>query len=425
MLSKEENELLTRVGPGTPMGNLMRRYWHPIAAVAELDEHPTKHVRLMGEDLALYRDRSGTYGLVELHCPHRRADMTYAMVEEDGIRCNYHGWKFDNRGNCLSMPFEDVAHPEARFRDRVKIKAYHVRAKAGLLWAYLGPEPVPELWDWDIYHETGYKTIVFSHIPCNWLQCAENDIDPVHFEWLHDTWSLDLRGERTPERRVPTHLKIAFREFEWGIEYQRLRDNSDEWQVGRVALWPNALYTGHFEYRVPIDDENTLSVCWNNDPLPGDEPFEQERIPYFWMPIKDEKTGRWISSHTVNQDIIAWVGQGTVTDRENEHLGASDEGVIMLRRRFLSDLKALQERNADPKGVLRDPSRNHALYLPRSRGGVRFAEQNRPREAYRRPSVFGLYSGLPKELEDDINRVIAERLARLQARPDGATAPAG
>lgn len=420
MLSIEENQLLTRVGPGTPMGNLMRRYWQPIAPVAELDETPTKQVRLMGEDLALYKDLSGGYGLVDLHCPHRRADMSYGIIEPDGLRCNYHGWAFDNRGNCTSMPFEDTAHPEARFRDKVKIKAYPVQAKAGLLWAYLGPDPVPELWDWDIYHENGYKTIVFGHIPCNWLQCAENDIDPVHFEWLHDTWPLQLRGERTADNVPPKHLKINFKEFEWGIEYQRLRENSDDWQVGRVALWPNALYTGHFEYRVPIDDENTLSVCWNNDPLPGDEPFVQDRIPYFWSPIKDEKTGRWISTHTVNQDIIAWVGQGTVSDRQNEHLGASDEGVIMLRRQFLNDLKKLEETGADPKAILRDPSRNHAMYLPRSGGGVRFNERSRLGPV-RRPSVYSLYYGLPDDLRDDIERVIAERSAKLeQSEPTAA-----
>jgi len=407
VLTHEENRLLTRVGAGTPMGNLMRRYWQPVAAVAELDETPTKQVRLMGEDLALYKDTSGGYGLMDLHCPHRRADMSYGLVEANGLRCNYHGWLFDAQGACTEQPFEEIAHPEARFKDKVTIKAYPVQAKAGLLWAYLGPLPAPELWDWDVYHETGYKTIVFGHIPCNWLQCAENDIDPVHFEWLHAHWSLDLQGRRAG-RTIPTHLEVAFEEFEWGIEYKRLLNNSPEWQVGRVALWPNALYTGHFEYRVPIDDENTLSVCWNNEPLPGDEPFEQPRIPYFWSPIKDPATGRWINTHTVNQDIIAWVGQGTVSDRENEHLGASDEGVIMLRRRFLNDLRRIEESGVDPKGILRDPSRNHAMYLPRSSGGERLANSTRA-AGPRRLGVAGLYYGLPKEIEDDMLRVIASR----------------
>ena len=408
MLSKEENDLLCRIGPGTPMGNLMRRYWQPIAAVAELDERATKPVRLMGEDLALYKDKSGTYGLVDLHCAHRRADLSYGMVEECGLRCNYHGWAYNEKGDCISQPFEEMVHPEAHFKDRVKIKAYPVKPKAGLLWAYLGPSPVPELWDWDIYHETGYKTIVFSHIPCNWLQCAENDIDPVHFEWLHSNWSQDLRGQRDPSKPVPTHLEIDFREFEWGIEYRRLLNNSEEWQVGRVALWPNALYTGHFEWRVPVDDENTLSVCWNNDLLPGDEPFEQERIPYFWSPIKDERTGRWINTHTVNQDIIAWVGQGIRSDRENEHLGASDEGVIRLRKRFLMDIRVVED-GGDPKGILRDPKRNHALHLPRSSGGEPLGGRAATSAGGRTPTASRLYYGLPKEIEEDIARVFAAR----------------
>lgn len=409
MLSKEENELLCQVGPGTPMGNLMRRYWQPIAAAAEMDETPTKYVRLMGEDLALYKDKSGMYGLLDLHCAHRRSDLTYGMVEDCGLRCNYHGWAYNEKGDCIDQPFEEATHPEAHFKDRIKIKAYPVKEKAGLLWAYMGPAPVPELWDWDIFHEIGYKTIVFSPIPCNWLQCAENDIDPVHFEWLHSNWSQNLKGVRDPKKnRIPTHLEIAFEEFEWGFEYKRRLDNSEEWQVGRVALWPNCLAVSHFEWRVPVDDEHTLSVCWNIDLMPGDEPFEQKTVPYFWSPIKDPQTGRWINSHTVNQDIIAWVGQGTISDRENEHLGASDEGVIRLRRQLLHDIKVVQE-GGDPKGILRDPNRNHSLFLPRPSGGVGLAARPRLGQPGGRSVASSLYYGLPKEIEEDIERVFAER----------------
>ena len=416
MLSKEENALLCQVGPGTPMGNLLRRYWMPFAAAAEMDETPTKPVRLMGEDMALYKDKSGTYGLVELHCPHRRADLSYGMVEEDGLRCNYHGWKFNEKGDCLSQPFEESSHPDSHFKDKVKVKAYPVQEKAGLLWAYMGPSPVPELWDWDIYNEKGYKTIVFSPIPGNWLQCAENDIDPVHFEWLHSNWTADLKGERDANNnRIAKHLEIAFEEFEWGYEYKRRLNNSDEWQVGRVALGPNCLSVSHFEWRVPVDDDNTLSVCWNIDLMDGDEPYVQEKVPYFWSPIKDEKTGRWINTHTVQQDIIAWVGQGVKSDRENEHLGASDEGVILLRRKLLDDIKVV-EQGGDPKGILRDPSRNHSLHLPRPNGGIGL---NAPRPRIGQPGghsvAWSLYAGLPKEIEDDIDRVFRERDRARQA----------
>ncbi|HVV95095.1 MAG TPA: Rieske 2Fe-2S domain-containing protein, partial [Hyphomicrobiales bacterium] len=143
MLDAGRNKALTEVGPGTPMGELMRRHWHPIAAVKELDENPVKAVRLLGEDLVLYKDRGGRYGLVERHCPHRSADLSYGFVEDCGLRCNYHGWLFDNDGRCLEQPYEDIAAPEVRYRDKVTILAYPVEARAGLLWAYLGPAPAP------------------------------------------------------------------------------------------------------------------------------------------------------------------------------------------------------------------------------------------------------------------------------------------
>ena len=312
MLTRQENDLLRQVGPGTPMGELMRRYWHPIAAVAEMDDTPVKPVRLMGEDFVLYRDKAGTYGLLERHCPHRRADLSYGWVEQHGLRCSYHGWLFDEAGRCLAQPFEEKAHPDARFKDKISVEARHVRAKAGLLWAYIGEAPVPELWDWDRYYDRGYKQVVFSTVPCNWLQCQENSIDPVHFEWLHSNWSLRLKDE---DGESPTHLRVGFDEFEFGFRYRRVRADTDEenelWTVGRVCLWPNALFTGHFEWRVPIDDETTLSVGWFIDPIPGERPFEQEIVPYWRAPIRDEETGRWITSHVMNQDFVAWGWPGS------------------------------------------------------------------------------------------------------------------
>src|SRR5438552_290944 len=126
MLKEEENRLLMQTGAGTPMGELLRRYWQPIAAAGELDDAGVKYVRLLGEDLALYRDRSGTYGLLELHCAHRRADLSYGIVEQRGLRCNYHGWLYDETGQCVAQPFDDVAYPETRFKERIKLQAYPV-----------------------------------------------------------------------------------------------------------------------------------------------------------------------------------------------------------------------------------------------------------------------------------------------------------
>src|SRR4051795_1722460 len=211
MLKPEQNRALMEVGPGTLMGELMRRYWMPFAAAGEMDKQATKPVRLLGEDLVLYKDESGNYGLVDRHCPHRRADMSYGWVEECGIRCNYHGWKFDHTGTCVDQPFEEVAHPDARFKDRITIKAYPVEARAGLLWAYMGPpDKKPLLPNYEPFQRpNGFVQIVLADVPCNWFQCHENTIDPVHFEWLHDTWSQVLRGSKdgTPPA---THLKLNF-----------------------------------------------------------------------------------------------------------------------------------------------------------------------------------------------------------------------
>ncbi len=368
MLSEETNRLVTEVGPGTKMGALLRRYWHPIGAASELDDVAVKPIRLFGEDLVLFRDGQGTIGLVDRHCPHRRADLSYGYVEDCGLRCNYHGWRFDATGRCLEQPFEDTVNPDTRARDGVRLKAYPVEVKAGLVWAYLGPLPAPLVPTWEPFTwANGFVQIVLSEIPCNWFQCQENSIDPIHFEWMHDNWGGRLRGAN--QKRAPKHLKIDFEEFDWGLVYRRVREGGDErhplWTVGRVCLWPNALFTGnHFEWRVPIDDLHTLSVTWFFARVPKErEPFVQKRIPYWWSPLRDPETGRLLTSHIMQQDFVAWIGQGTIADRTQEHLGNSDRGVVMMRRRFLADLDVVAA-GGDPKAIVRDPAVNARIDLP-------------------------------------------------------------
>ena len=140
MLTKEQNDRLTQVGPGTPMGELMRRYWQPIAGVAELKKEPTKAIRLLGEDLVLYRDQRGQLGLIEASCAHRRVNLLFGIPEEKGLRCPYHGWLYDETGQCLEMPAEP---PEPTFASRVQLKSYPVQVLGGLVFAYLGPQPGP------------------------------------------------------------------------------------------------------------------------------------------------------------------------------------------------------------------------------------------------------------------------------------------
>ncbi len=367
MLTAEKNRLLTEIERGQPMGDLLRRYWQPIAGVSEFDDKPIKPMRLFGENLVLYKDLSGQFGLVDRHCAHRRADLSYGWVEDGGIRCSYHGWLFNAAGQCTEQPFDDIANPGTRLKERCAVKAYPVRPLAGLLWAYMGPDPAPELPVWEPFTwDNGFVEVVFCDIPCNWLQCQENSIDPVHFEWMHDNWIVRMKGELGPY--ASKHLRLAFDEFEFGFQYRRIREGMDEqhpmWTVGRVALWPNGFFLGgHFEWRVPVDNENSLCVCWFFSRVPNDlGPYQQTRIPTWYGPIK-EPNGRWITSHIINQDIVSWVGQGIISDRTQEKLGASDVGITMMRKRFFDDLDSVA-RGEDPSGLIRDPERARCVRLP-------------------------------------------------------------
>ncbi len=368
MLTEEKNRALTQVGLGTPMGELLRRFWMPIAGVSEFDGKSVKPIRLMGEDFVLYKDLSGTFGLIDRQCVHRRADMAYGFVEENGIRCSYHGWQYGANGGCISRPYEDLANANAARKASVSIKAHPVQVKAGMIWAYLGPQPAPLLPDWEPFNwQNGFVQIVISEVPCNWFQCQENSIDPVHFEWMHNNWTTRLKGETGPY--APEHKELGFENFDYGLIYKRIRGDATKddklWKVGRVCMWPNAFFLGdHFEWRIPVDDENSLSITWSFTRLPKEsEPYVQDHVPTWFSPIKDEKTGQWITSHVINQDIVAWVGQGKIADRTKETLGLSDQGIVMLRRRLFADMEAVAD-GRDPSGLIRDPAKNINVELP-------------------------------------------------------------
>ena len=204
MVSPEENELLTRIGPGTRMGTLLRRYWWPFAAASDMDNRWTMPVRLLGENLVVYRDRSGALGLIAEQCPHRRASLVYGIPTANGLRCPYHGWAFDHAGHCTEQPNEPA---NSTFKDKVAIAGYPIEELGGLLFAYLGPLPAPLVPRLAPYVVPGAIRLVGKQVvPCNWLQIMENSLDPIHTEWLHGAlyeFIKETSGEQVAIARPP------------------------------------------------------------------------------------------------------------------------------------------------------------------------------------------------------------------------------
>jgi 5,5'-dehydrodivanillate O-demethylase len=380
MLTAEQNELLTRVGPGTPMGNLMRRYWQPIAAAVELEKAWTRRVRLLGENLVLFRDRQGRRGLIAEQCPHRRASFAHGIPTEDGIRCPYHGWEFSAAGKCLSQPNEP---DNCAFREKVTTPAYPVEELGGLLFAYLGPEPRPLLPRFDGFVAEGaIRMMGRALLPINWLQIMENSVDPIHTEWLHGhQYEFQKEQEGVKVAISTRHEKIDFREFEFGITKHRLlaghSEDSDDWRIGHPIVFPNMLAVGNgdetsryysFQIRVPVDDEHTMHL-WYNAYIPPREAVVPahllERLHVYDVPFKDEN-GDFIVDNIDGQDMMAWISQGPVADRTRENLGASDKGVAIYRRVLRRELKKMQD-GEDPMGVVRDAQRNGRIDLPNER----------------------------------------------------------
>jgi 5,5'-dehydrodivanillate O-demethylase len=375
MLSAQENERLTRVGPGTPMGELMRHYWHPVAAAAELDRHPVKAVKLLGESLVLYRDLQGRLGLIGDTCPHRRVSLEYGITEAEGLRCPYHGWMFDQTGQCIEMPAEMA---DSTFPCRVKIAGYPVEELGGLIFACLGPQPVPLVPRWDLFVMDGiWRDIGVTEIPCNWMQCMENSLDPVHTEWLHGHYyhfimgqrnQWDTRGQRMAGRLTPHHVKIGFDVFDYGIIKRRVREGGSEadaaWSVGHPILFPNILRVNWtFQIRVPVDDTHTWHVMYQAyPPPPGAEGTPQKTVPVYDIPITDER-GKFITDFVLGQDMMAWVTQGPIAFRDQEKLGESDAGIILYRR-LLRDHMAIVEQGGDPMNVFRDPETHNIVHIP-------------------------------------------------------------
>lgn len=362
MLTRVENDTLTRVGRGTPAGELLRRYWHPVAAAGQLtEEKPIKAVKLLDEELVLYRDTKGAYGLVGEHCPHRAASLAFGRVDADGIRCPYHGWKFDAQGKCLEQPAEP---PERSFKDKIKHTAYPVQKLGGLLFAYLGPEPAPLLPRWDVLAwENGKRSIeVHEVLRCNWLQPTENSVDPSHLYWLH---GATAHLAETVGRYEEEHEFIP---FEFGIMKKRITPSrtGDRSELDQHPLiFPNTLrhvfrarktdgqIRHNVQIRTPVDDTHTQVYVVYFEPNDTDRSPADAETPWTFFPIRNEQ-GEYRLDQVLVQDAMAWETQGGLTDRTREHLGAGDEGIITFRKLLREQIDIVQ-RGGDPLGVIRGP----------------------------------------------------------------------
>lgn len=365
MLSREDNELLTRVGPGTAMGALFRRHWLPFMLAEELAvDAPPKRITLLGECLVAFRDSRGRAGLLGEHCPHRRASLYYGRNEAGGLRCVYHGWKFDVSGRCLDMPSEPAG---SAFRDKLRAEAYPVIERAGLLWAYLGPPEkraeLPELEWLGLPATQRYASSWMQH--CNYAQGLEGEIDEARA-------GLPYRHDTAP--RYTVH------ETPYGLACGARRSMEGDRHLWRINLFLMPCFTlippsddPHlrlFRAWVPVDDEHTSVICVS---------WRQEG------PLSETDRSRAGSAGMRGQDATVAESAGPIADRTREHLGTSDKAVTAFRRRLISSALQLAE-GIEPQAPY-DPDcyRVRAHSVVAARDARDFIDQEGIRRAMRAP----------------------------------------
>ena len=386
MLTQEQNDRLTRIGPGTPMGEVFRRYWQPIASAGEFDDEPVKQVTILGETLVLYRDRQGRLGLIGERCPHQGIAMVYGIPDWEGLRCAYHGWTFDQTGACVDLG-EDAMTPNAdTFKESVRMPAYRVEELGGLIFAYMGPEPAPLLPRWEPLVMPGvWRSVASLVAPCNWLQCMENQVGDTHVEWLHGRFRhyaeerLGRAEERVPSEYVGRSAAPDFNEFE-RFEFGMLkrRANRDNWggepsnrEVARVAedgapiVLPNMQIRTQIQYFVPIDDTHTWALTYRIHRVPKELGIpEQQRVPIYELPlpgIDEQGHPTWsLLDNNQGQDRLVLYARGGIADRTQENLGTGSKGIVLLRELLEENIQRVQ-RGEDPIGTVRDPAVNERL----------------------------------------------------------------
>ena len=387
-----EDAALAHVGRGSACGEYLRRFWQPVALASDLQELPLR-IKLLDEDLVLFRDLGGRVGLLELHCCHRRTSLEFGRICERGIRCAYHGWQYDVDGRILDTPGEPA---QSRIKERLYQGAYPTKEYKGLIFAYLGPpDRIPDFPIYDLFEAKGTRLVPWKvHSPCNWLQVRENEMDPVHITFLHTR----LFGAQFGEifRPIPT---LEFLETPVGMMYVTTR----RWRGGKVYLRSNDMILpniariagiedaegdeeilfdrrgGGTNWVVPIDNENCWTIGWNDEEtlvgLPGLNAYmdrfkrQGERAT---GPFDVGQTGEppYEERQRKPGDWDVWVSQGRIMRHAEEHLAHTDRGVALYRALLRRGIRATAE-GQDPKGILRGGgaplrtySHNSVLLLP-------------------------------------------------------------
>ncbi len=417
MLTREENEALCRVGPGTLMGTLMREYWVPAALASEIptpDSDPLR-VMLLGEQLIAFRDTNGKVGLIQNNCPHRGASLFFGRNEEAGLRCVYHGWKFDTSGACVDMPNEPA---ESDFKQKVRAVAYPTEERNGIVWAYMGPRQAPPplpSFEGNMLPEGEWQVTAIQR-ECNWFQGLEGDIDTSHFSFLHagsmdvttqqpGTFSYYMLADRAPRYSVV--------DTDFGTMYGAYRDTDDGRRYWRVAnflfpFWtmpPQGLLGHKVTARgwVPMDDTHTMFFmtgpkfrrATSGGPINRMLPNTTDWFGRFRMTansgndymIDRERQRRNASMDDFTgiqgihlQDQAITESEGPLYDRSGEHLASSDMMIIRVRRRLLMAARAVAEQGLTPPGV-DDPevfgARAGGVFLPRDAEWLESTEELR------------------------------------------------
>ena len=356
----QEDELLTHVGPGTPCGEYLRRFWNPVVFEEELGDLPVR-IRVMGEDLVAFKDHQGQVGVLQLHCCHRGTSLEFGLVSERGIRCCYHGWLFNTDGRILETPGEPIS---STLRDRLYQGAYPTHVYHGIVFVYMGPpDKKPPFPVFDTYVMPGYRARVGvrHEVPANWLQIKENCMDPAHLDFLHTIdgsqgFTADLRNRadweymETPvgmvfvaSRRVGDAVWVRMTDF-IAPNIHQWSSTSDDVERRRQVSRPYMT-----QWSVPVDDARTMNfrVRHVKDDYPVEVDAEQV------MEFGQDDSRPYEERQRVPGDFDAQVGQRPIAIHALEHLATTDRGVIMVRRILREGIYAVQQ-GLDPKGIVRD-----------------------------------------------------------------------